>query len=498
MQTLRTAQVPPPDLFERFLAGGWKIYLPLAVLLGAAAGVVAVRAGEPVYVLVGLAGLFAFLGSVISAEFGLVVLIFLAYTRFSDVAVHTYGAISILQVFMVLQVVAILLRWAVAGKAPMGWLLPTLMLAAYGLAATSSILNALDSSLVLDALVVFLKDAVIAVVIVLLLQRPAAFRQTLWVLIGAGIFLGTLSSYQFLTKTFTNTYGGFATASLQTIIGQQNDYRIGGPIGDPNFFAQILIVIVPIALERSLHEKRMLLRGLALWCALVCVGTTVFTYSRGGFLSLAAVILIFFVIYPPRMFQLPIFLLSFVVVALLIPPNYWERILSLNQYFQTPGTIRTNDPALRGRATENLAALGMFEANPLLGVGWGNYSVAYPTYEQNLGISIANRRTAAHNLYLEVAAETGTAGLVTFLALIGAAVQCVLGSRRRLLQSGLKGPGNMVTGFGLGLLGYLTSALFIHGAYPRYFYLLIGIAFALREVVRNARPEQSAAGELQA
>ena len=495
MQMSKTETASPPDLFERFLAGGWTLFLPLAVLLGASAGIVAVRAGNPLYVLIGLAGFFAFLGSVVSAEFGLVVLIFLAYTRFSDVAVHTYGSGSILQVFMVLQAVAILLRWAVSRQAPRGWVLPTLMLTAYGLAATSSMLNAINSSLVLGALLVFLKDAVIAVVIVMLLQRPTAFRQTLWVLIGAGIFLGTLSCFQFFTKTFTNTYGGFATASLQTIVGQQNDYRIGGPIGDPNFFAQILIVIVPIALERFLHEKRLLLRGLALWSVLVCVGATLFTYSRGGFLSLAAVLVLFFVVYPPRTFQLPVFILCIVAIGLIIPPNYWDRIFSLNQFLQTPGTIRTTDPALRGRATENLAALAMFEQNPFLGVGWGNYAVAYPTYEQSLGISIANRVVAAHNLYLEVAAETGAAGLVSFLAVIAAAAACILSARRKFQGWGLTDPANMVTGFGLGLLGYLSSALFIHGAYPRYFYLLIGVAFALREVAKNAVPEHREAGE---
>ncbi len=495
MQILKAQPASPPNRLGGLWDGGWMLYLPLAVLLGAAAGIVAVRAGNPLFVLVGLAGLFMFLGSVVSAEFGLVVLVFLAYTRFSDVAVHTYGAGSILQVFMVLQVVAILLRWAVSRKAPAGWLLPTLMLGAYGLAATSSILGAQNSSLVTDALLVFLKDAVIAVVIVMLLQRPAAFRPTLWILIVAGIFLGTLSSFQFLTKTFTNNYGGFATASLQTIVGQQNDYRIGGPIGDPNFFAQILIVIVPIALERFLHEKRMLLRGLALWSGLVCVAATLFTYSRGGFLSLAVVILLFFLIYPPRTFQLPVFIVSIVAIALIIPPNYWERILSLNQFLQTPGTIRTTDPALRGRATENLAALAMFQANPLLGVGWGNYSIAYPTYEQSLGISIANRAVAAHNLYLEVAAETGTVGLVTFLAVIVVAAGCIVAARRKFRLSGLTDASNMVTGFGLGFVGYLTSAFFIHGAYPRYFYLLIGIAFALREIAKRATPEHGASVE---
>ncbi len=486
MDTVKTVPAAPPRPVNRTVPGSWAIYVSLAVMLGAAAGVVAVRVGNPLYVLVGFAGLLMFVGSVVSAEFGLLVLVFLAYTRFSDIAVHTYGSISVLQVFMVLQAVAILLRWAVSHRAPTGWLFPTLVLGVYGVAATSSILNASDSSLVLKALEIFAKDAVIAVVVVMLLQRPAAFRQTLWILIVAGLLLGALSAYQFFTRTFNNTYGGFATASLQLIVGQQNDYRIGGPIGDPNYFAQILVVIIPIALERFLHERRLLLRLVALAAALICTATTLFTYSRGGFLSLAVVLIVFFLIYRPRAFQLPVFILSIVAVGLIIPPNYWARILSLNQFFQTPGSILTSDPALRRRATENLAALEMLKGSPLLGVGWGNYSVAYATYAQGLGISVGPGATAAHNLYLEVAAETGVVGLATFLVLIIGAVQCIFWARRTFRQIGLKDGAHIVTGFGLGLLGYLTAALFIHGAYPRYFYLLIGLAFSLRQVVKNA------------
>ncbi|MGE5071880.1 MAG: O-antigen ligase family protein, partial [Anaerolineae bacterium] len=379
MDTVKTSAAPLQAPIRRFDSGKWPVYLALAVLLGGSAGVVSVRADNALYVLVGLVGLLTFIGSVISAEFGLLLLVFLAYTRFSDIAVHTYGAISVLQVFMVLQAVAILLRWAVSRRAPTGWLMPTLVLGAYGIAATSSMLRASDSSLVLKALEIFAKDAVIAVVVVMLLQRQEAFRRMLWVLIIAGILLASLSAYQFLTRTFTNSYGGFAMASLQQIVGQTNDYRIGGPIGDPNFFAQILIVIIPIALERFLHERQTVLRLLALYGALVCVACTLFTYSRGGFLSLAVVMIVFFLVYPPRALQIPIFILAVVGVALIIPPNYWDRILSLNQFFQTPGMIRTNDPALRGRATENLAAWEMFKGSPLMGVGWGNYTVAYPT-----------------------------------------------------------------------------------------------------------------------
>ena len=47
----------------------------------------------------------------------------------------------------------------------------------------------------------------------------------------------------------------------------------------------------------------------------------------------------------------------------------------------------------------------------------------------------------------------------------------------------------MTTAFGIGLLGYLTAALFVHAAYPRYFWLLVGIALALPQTARALAAE---------
>ncbi len=492
METSKTVPIVRPALLRHFVAGAWNVYLLLALILGSAVGAFAARYDRPLYVVAGVLGIFAFVGSVFSVDFGLLTLVFLAYTRLSDIAVHNYHFVSVLQLFMVLLVAAILFRWAIFRHAPGGALLPTVLLGLYGIAASASILDAAKPSLVVDGLITFVKDAIIAIVIVLLLQRASSFRRVLWILIWGGVFLGTLSSWQFLSRTFTNNYGGFATAAIMQIVGNTNDYRIGGPIGDPNYFAQILVVVVPIAMERFLHERRVLLRGVALWSALVCTAATIFTYSRGGFFALAVVVAAFFVFYPPRGFQLPVFILSMIAIVMILPQNYWARIMALNQYLQTPGVIRTSDPALRSRAAENLTALEMIKASPVIGVGWKNYNTVYPAYAKSIGISVGNGPgIAAHDLYLEVAAETGFVGLALFALLIAAAARSVWNARQRFLESKLAEYSHMITGFGLAFMSYLVASLFIHGAFPRYLYLLLGIAFALRQVVRNTFGEST-------
>lgn len=59
-------------------------------------------------------------------------------------------------------------------------------------------------------------------------------------------------------------------------------------------------------------------------------------------------------------------------------------------------------------------AISMFKDNPLTGVGWGNYFNYSAVYRISGGLS----SIYAHNIFFQVAAETGIFGLLSFLALL--------------------------------------------------------------------------------
>ena len=461
------------------------IFILLALGFGAASGFVVVELQQHAYILIALVGLMAFLLAVLSVEFGLVMLVFLAYTRFSDIAVHNHGAPSVAKLFIVLLIVAIMLRWAIYHERPDGWQKPSLLIAAYGLVGFGSLIYAPETSRVIDQLIIYAKDAVIAIVVVVLLTNKPAFKRTIWTLLLIGIFLGSLSVWQYLTKTYQNDYWGFATANIQNILGESNDYRIAGPIGDPNYYAQIMAVLVPIALERVLHEKNRWLRLLAVWALGVTTFSVVLTYSRGGFLAMAVAILALVFFYRPRVYHIPVVIFAFLGFTLIAPPNYIDRIFSLQEFFSTPGNLRTQDMALRGRASENLAAYEMMASNPLFGIGLNNYDYLFNQYSKQAGLAVVSTERAAHNLYLEVAAETGIVGIITFVTIILVAMSTILRARKRFMRAGEKDMAGLITGFGAGFLAYMVASIFIHAAYPRYFYLLIGIALALELVSRT-------------
>lgn len=463
----------------------WKIPLlfgSMAILIGSAIGLFVVKINNPIFIFVGLVALVAFITTISSVEFGLIFLVFITYTRFSDVVVQVHNAPSVAKSFITLLILAIFIRWALFNETPKGWQFPALLVGIYGLIGFASLLYAQDSAVVIHTLEDYIKDVLITLVVVVILKRAPVFRNVIWSLLVAGTFLGTLSVIQYFTKSYTDIYWGFSVAKyMQITSGSPNDYRLVGPIGDPNFYAQVMVVLVPLALERLLHEKNILIKILAGWSLIVSLLTVVFTFSRGGFVALVVSLIVFFIIYPPRPLELIVTIGLGVIMLFFIPSSYFDRILSLTDLIPSEsGQINLRgDRAIQGRASENLTGLLMIQENPLLGVGLSNFPSRYQEYTKQVGLAPSSSARSPHNLYLEVTAETGILGLSVFVLMIWLAIRSIMIARKTFLENGQTDYANLVTGFAVGFTGYLTAAVFVHAAFPRYFYLLIGIAYSL-------------------
>lgn len=463
----------------------------LAAVLGVTAGMLIVYFNNPFYVLVGLFSLIGFVAAIVSVEFGLLLLVFITYTRFSDIAVHTYNAPSVAKSFVVILLIAIAIRWIVAHERPRGLFMPALIILAYGMVGFTSLLYAPNQDAVVNSLSNFVKDAVIALVVIALLKKPIQFRHVIYTLLIIGIFIGSISVHQYLTGNFASDYGGFATAEFMNIVEDTDDYRLSGPVGDPNFFAQVMLVLALLGMERLLNEKRLFWKIAAGLTAALSALTVVFTFSRGATVALVLAGVLFFLVFKLKPMQLLVILILGIVMILFAPSTYYERILTLEDVLPSrDGQINVHeDNAIQGRASENLTAWVMIMDRPLLGVGLSNFSTLYQDYSKSLGLAPSARNRSPHNLYLEVAAETGVIGLVVFLALVGLAMRSILHARRRFLESGMQDYANMAAGFAIAFTGYLLGAVFVHASYPRYFYLLIGIAFSLSYMFEESAGE---------
>ena len=461
-----------------------KIYFSLlfsvaAIISGTAIAMLISLFDKPLQLLVVVIGIVAVFGMLRWPVWSLFVLGFITYTRFSDILVHYHRVPSIAQLLIVLLLGMIIFRWRFLGLKPVGWKKSALLLISYGLIISFSLFYAVNTDRVIQELEDYAKDAAIALIAVILIADTKTFRGVIWALLIAGIFLGTISVYQQLTGTYENVYWGFGQANVQNIIGQSQDYRIAGPIGDPNFFAQILVVLVPLALNRLWDEPESSLRLLALWSLGVCILSIIFTFSRGGFLAMVFVLTLMFLRKPPRPLVAILTIIIAVVLLQLIPSQYVARMKTLIDLI--PG-IGTSEPlteiSFRGRSSELQVAIDIFQDYPVFGVGLNNFKEYYQEYAQPLGIEKRREARSAHSLYLQLAAETGMIGLSAFGVVIGVMFYSLRQARITFETVGLNDQASLVYALMVGLIGYLAAGIFLQPAYPRYLWLLFGIAMA--------------------
>jgi putative inorganic carbon (HCO3(-)) transporter len=409
----------------------------------------------------------------------------------ANVATDFHGAPSLFQPLLALIALGIVVRRLARGERLAGGGRAAVFVAVYGAVALASLLAAADFATGRMAAENLLKDAVLAVLVGLLLRRTASLRRVIWVMITGGALLATLTALQYLTGSFGTAFFGFGQSAVQTIVGGVDDIRISGPIGDPNFYAQLLVLLVPLALDRAFAEPRRS-RRLAAWYATAIMATSVvFTFSRGGILALGVVVLLMLLRRPVHWKALAALVLAVALAVPFLPSGYLDRLTALAQV----GTVEsTTDVSIRGRTAEAGAAWAMFMDHPLTGVGLGNFSGHYQEYARSLGIEVKRVDRQPHNLFLEVAAETGIPGLFAFGAMIGGAFFAAAAARRRWRAAGRNAEAGLAYAVGAALVGWLATSAFLHLDFARPWWLLLGLAFALPRLAAADAAADATAG----
>ncbi len=470
-----------------------------SLLLPAAVGTIAVGTAAmtvvpPFLVVVGVIGLAGGLAVLKDPEWGLLAIAVFAVLRLPDVATDFHGAPSLFAPLLALVALAVLVRMRATGERPVGGLRALALVGAFLLVATGSVAFAADPATGIHQVVLLAKDAVVAILAGMLVRRSASLRAVVWVLVAGGGALATLSIVQFVTGSFDSTFGGFAQSAVQNIYSTTDSVRISGPIGDPNFYAQVLVMLVPLAFDRMRDEVGRGLRLAAGYCAAVCAVAVILTFSRGAALALAVVGIALVVRHPPKVRTVAAAGLLAIAAIPFLPPGYLERLSALGQV----GEIQTGvDPSIRGRTAELRAAWDMFRDHPVIGVGYGNYLILYPEYARDSGIDVRSTERNAHNLYLATAAEMGIVGLFALGAVIVGAFAALHTGRRRFRGMSDHRADGIGYALGVSLVGYLITSIFLHMAFARFAWLIIGIALAFPSTAaaEDRVRDRAAAGE---
>ncbi len=327
----------------------------------------------------------------------------------------------------------------------------------------------------------FVSVALMAFLILTLVDDVRWLRRSMWAFTGGIGFLGALAVLQQLTHTYSFDYFGFATIAE----GDRDLARSAGPT-DPNFFAQLLLVSAVFAVYLGFASRRLPVRALAAGIAVTSAAAMLFTYSRGALLATAAVLVVAAILRKVRAsILLGVGAAVLATAVIVLPTDAKQRFLDIVSPGSS-GIAHSSDSSVANRFAENLAAIHMLRDYPLIGVGPGNYSARYKEYSQQIGLDTrAEERPgveqAAHSLYLEALSELGVLGAGVFFAIIVLAFLGALRARSQL--SG--GDRLMAEGLFVGLAGYFTSSLFLHAAYLHFLWIVLALGLAAGRIARQ-------------
>lgn len=457
--------------------------------------------------------------AVVRPEFATYLVIFLIYTNIPVIAYKYHGVPQVLAGAVSLFIALPFAVYIFVRRQQIVIDYPCLLMILFLGSVLASTLFAQDLDLAYEWILTYILEGLaLYFLIINVVRNMETLKKAIWMVLFAGALLGCLSLYQELTLSYKTTFLGLAQRS-KDLESEEDLYsntqvnegvfhgrdevkginRSAGPIGDPNRYAQILLVLIPLGLFRFWGERAAKRKMLAIFSVIFILCGVLLTYSRGAFVTLVLIIFCLTVLRHIRLRQVFVVLAILIVLILVASPGYLTRISSLRgvEGLFSETTTHTPDAVTRGRTTEMLAALMAFLDYPLLGVGPAQYTPFY-SMEYQLDPEIALRHLPktrrAHILYFELAAETGIFGFCIFMSI----VLLILYRLWRWRQIGKNiNPeiSNMATAFLLSLIGYLGTAIFLHLSYQRYYWLLLALAGAAIQIFHREAEEQTALKE---
>ncbi len=287
-------------------------------------------------------------------------------------------------------------------------------------------------------------------------------------------------------------------------------FRAFGTFGQPNPFGGFMGMIAPVAVMmtyaygqlilndwhklRRVRWDRPLAFGFYGCASLLVVSALVMSWSRGAWLGFGVSILAMVFTLPRKLWQ-SVMLLIIMTASLLvlwhsgqIPATISDRIASATTEIFTLDDVRAVDvtpenyPIIE-RLAHWQAALNITHDHPWLGVGFGNYEIAYDQYR------LLNWRDSlghAHNYYLNILSETGIVGFIVYLSMIGYMLYVTWESRKYPDIVGR----SVIIGV-IGVLVYstvhsLTDNLYVNNVFM-HFGTLLGVLAVLQPKVESIR-----------
>ncbi len=268
-------------------------------------------------------------------------------------------------------------------------------LMAFALVQIITTLISVEPVLSAQNLVVSLVSLALYFVIVNTLKTKKDFDKAMKIFIITAFILSIYGIMQYFTL------GTTSKAWVDVNLNPDLETRVVGTFGNPNVFAEYLEHILPVAITLVFVYRKWLnkiIMGLIAGVMFVCL---VLTFSRGGYLGFVSAAMLFVLLKMAKF--IPLFIAGGIAAIPLLPNVVLQRI-------NTIGNVQDTSNAYRTYIWEG--TINMIKDFWITGVGYGYW--AFKNTFLEYGIK-GSRAWHSHNMYLEIMAEMGIFGMLTFI-----------------------------------------------------------------------------------
>jgi probable O-glycosylation ligase (exosortase A-associated) len=290
--------------------------------------------------------------------------------------------------------------------------------------------------------------------------------------------------------------GFYGLKSILFLINTAGGGQVEGPPGSflegNTFIGLAFCMVLPLLVMLAREERQAWLRRFLYATAACTFVATIFTYSRGAYIGLAAVTVLTFLHFQRRTLAALILIPAILLAPGVLPDRVFQRAELITEYEQESSANQ------RLQAWTVAARLSL--DYPVTGAGFEfEYSpdnerwMKYGDRKYDWALS---RSSSAHSIFFQVLGQHGIIAFLLYLALL---IGTLLSFHRTKLAA-RKRPDlgwlvTYATGLQLGFGGYLVAGAFLSSAYFDLAWIFIALSAVLaREVSAPARQDSQNAG----
>ena len=309
------------------------------------------------------------------------------------------------------------------------------------------------------------------IIVVALVNSASSAKQLLR--IGGGLALGTLigGGYGIFQNVVIGV--GVNASFTDTSVNADMPGRVYSFYENPNALALLLLLTLPVIVAlifSSRHWVSRILAAVVFVIGGVCLGMT---YGRASWVGLVVAALVYVFLWNRKL--LPFCVLAGIAALPLLPTSIFNRILSI---------FNLNDTSTSSRFDLWAAGLQVIRREPITGVGLGADAVRRMVKLTQLYQGRASF-VHCHNIYLQIWAEMGLLGLVSFL---GTMLGTMKAAARAVHHCPNTPARHMAIGGAAAILGAMVCGLADYlWTYPRImflFWFVFGLTLAAIKVCK--------------